>query len=186
MSWFLGFAQLIHLNKGVKLLYTSCACVSVCVHVANNGFIHRCTHQACTQKWLTLYSHANWGEMVEGELPGSNGGHRDKVKNNACLLCPPVELMWLQARGEVAATCCQWWWSSFYWNQSSAGAVSLSQLKNPCSTVNLSPRCRAPHKATICPNAMCVFNSISIHSEFVVIFHLIPLACLASCCFAFR
>lgn len=54
-----------------------------------------------------------------------------------------------------------------------------------CS-VNLSLQRRALHKATICPSAMCVFPSISIHSEFAVIFHLIPLAWLARRCFAFK
>lgn len=163
-----------------------CTCVCVCVHVANNRFIQRCTHQPRTQKQLTLYPHEEWGETVEGELPSPNGDRRDKVKNKVCLLCLPVELMWFGGeRGGGSHMLSMTVEQLSLKRELCWGWVSLSPLKNPCCTMNLSPQHRALHKATICPNAMCVFNSSRIHSEFVI-FHLIPLAWLASCCFAFR
>lgn len=69
-------------------------CVCLCVHVATSGFIHRYTHQSRTQKPLTLYPPAKWGETVEGELPGPKGDYRDTVRNKACLLGLPMDLKW--------------------------------------------------------------------------------------------
>lgn len=83
-------------------------CGCLCVYTRGQQWVHTQvhTHQSLTQKQLTLYPHEKWGGTVEGELPGPNGGCRDKVKNKVCLLCLPVELMLLGERGEVAATCC--------------------------------------------------------------------------------
>lgn len=84
-----------------------CMSVCVCVYMWPTTDSYTGAHQSWTQKQLTLYPHAKWGKTVEGELPGPNGGHRDKGKNKAFLLCVPMELMWLGERVEVAATCCQ-------------------------------------------------------------------------------
>lgn len=79
----------------------------MCVYMWPTTDSYTGAHQSWTQKQLTLYPHAKWGKTVERELPGPNGGHRDKGKNKAFLLCVPKELMWLGERVEVTATCCQ-------------------------------------------------------------------------------
>lgn len=111
-------------------------------------------------------------------------GHRGKAREEALLLCLPVELICLgrEGRWQPRAVCAG---GAASIEARALLGVSLSPLKNPCCSANLSPQCRALHKATICPNVMWVLNSTSIHSEFIAIFHLIPLAWLARC-FAFK
>lgn len=98
------------------------------------------------------------------------------MKNKACLPCLLVEPISSRVKGEVKPHVVNDGETDFLETSSAEAKSSCS----PCCTVNLSPQCRTLHKPTICPAAMCVFNSIQFHWEFVA------LAYLASCCFPFR
>ena len=88
MLCFLRFAHLIYLNKGVKLLYTSCACVSVCVYMWPTMASYSDAHTSHGRRNNSPYTHMLNGEkQLKENYLVLMGGHRDKMKNKACLLC---------------------------------------------------------------------------------------------------